>query len=182
MSNVTQPSIVTDYLRNNGINPSFQYIFLNSTITTILYPSLKTIKQSLLTSPYAEYPTLNDIQDITCDLNSDGDHFFIRIYTRPVYSAIDNNVNSEDTFYNNYYESDISGIFDYTTFHLNDLFSNWPIILDTPYNQTVYYNGPNGLETKVLSRLGEEQILSICIYTKNVNANIGIKNIIITYK
>jgi len=181
MSNITQPSIIDNSLINNGVNPSFQYIFLNSTITTILYPSLNTIKTSLITSPYNQYPTLNDIQDIQCDLNSyNGDHFFIRIYTRPAYSTMNDNLS--DSFYSNYYDSSISGTFDYTTFHLNDLFSNWPILLDTSYNQTVYYNGPSGLQPTTITRLGQEQILSICIYTKNVNANIDIKNIIITYK
>jgi hypothetical protein len=177
MSNVTQPSIINDGLMNNGINPSFQYIFLNSTITSILYPSLRTIKASLITSPYNQYPTLNDIQDIQCDLNSDTDHFIIRIYTRPYFSSIDNSL-TMDNFYGNYFDSSISGTFDYTTFHLNDLFSNWTNILNTYQPRTVYYNnGPT-----IISTYGEEEVLAICIYTNVANANIGIKNIIVSYK
>jgi hypothetical protein len=179
MSNITQPSIITDGLMNNGINPSFQYIFLNSTITTILYPSLRTIKASLITSPYNQYPTLNDIQDIQCDLNVEsGNSFLIRIYTRPIYSSIDSSLNTGDNFYGNYYDSDVSGTSNYTTYHLNDLFSNWSTMLTTSYNQSVYYK--NG--STVLYNYGEQEILAICIYTKVANANIGIKNIIVTYK
>jgi hypothetical protein len=179
MSNITQPSIITDGLMNNGINPSFQYIFLNSTITTILYPSLRTIKASLITSPYNQYPTLSDIKDIQCDLNVDNSsNFIIRIYTRPLYSSIDNSLNSGDNFYGNYYDSDVSGTSDYTTYHLNDLFSNWSTMLTTSYNQIVYYNnGPT-----LLSTYGDQEVLAICIYTTAANANIGIKNIIVSYK
>ena len=90
LSKIKQPSnIITDasgngVLMNNGINRSFQYIFLNSTITTNLYPSLRSIKRDLLSSSYNLYPTLNDIKDIQCDLNfNSSQHFIIRIYTRP---------------------------------------------------------------------------------------------------
>ena len=177
MSNISQPSIINDDLMNNGLNPSFQYIFLNSTITTILYPSLRTIKASLINSPYNQYPTLNDIQDIQCDLNSyDSDQFIIRIYTRP-YFSIDNTL-TMDNFYGNYFDSYVSGTFDYTTFHLNDLFSNWTTILNTYQPRTVYYN--SGSTT--ITTYGEEEILAICIYTNVANANIGIKNIIVSYK
>ena len=179
LSNVTQPSLQNgNGIINNGNNPSFQYIYLNSTITTILYPSLRTIKQSLITSPYNQYPTLNDIQDIQCDLNNYLGNFIIRIYTRPVYSGIDNTVNPNDTFYGNYYDSATFQTSGYTTYHLGDLFPSWSSILTTSYNQQVYYSG--GLETLVT--LGDQQILSICILTNNNNANIGIKNIILTYK
>jgi hypothetical protein len=181
MSNITQPSTLDGItLLNNGINPSFQYIYLNSTITTILYPSLRTIKTSLITSPYNLYPTLSDIKDIQCDLNSDeyGNSFIIRIYTRPILS-IDNTLNIGDNFYGNYYDSIFPGTsINYNTYHLNDLFSNWNTMLYQPYNQNVNYN--SGLVN--LTTLGEQEVLAICIYTNAVNANIGIKNIIVTYK
>ena len=188
LSNITQPSNINQYgngLINNGINPSFQYIYLNSTITTILYPSLRSIKQSLITSPYGMYPTLNDILDIQCDLIADPNNqvacnFIVRIYTRPTYTVIDNTLNSNDTFYGNYYDSvaQISNITSDYTYHLNDLFPSWTPMLNTIYGKTVYYN--DGL--RILSILGQQQILSICVMTYDINANIGIKNIIVTYK
>jgi hypothetical protein len=170
---------------NNGINPSFQYIYLNSTITNILYPSLRTIKQSLITSPYGMYPTLNDILNIQCDLIADpynqlATNFIIRIYTRPNYTVIDNSMNPNDTFYGNYYDSvaQISNITSDYTYNLNELFPSWTPMLNTIYNKTAYYN--DGLQN--LSILGQQQILSICVMTYDINANIGVKNIIVTYK
>jgi hypothetical protein len=183
LSNIRQPSIIQNGIINNGINPSFQYIYLNSTITTILYPSLRKIKESLITSPYNLYPTLNDIENIQCDLNSvpissKPSNFIIRIYTRPIYTSIDNSFNPNDTFYGNYYDSGIFSASGYTTRHLGNLFSSWTTMLNTSYNQQVYYSG--GLQT--LQTLGQQQLLSICILTYDINANIGIKNIIVTYK
>lgn len=183
LSNFRQPSIINNGIFNNGINPSFQYIYLNSTITEITLPSLRVIKQSLITSPYDLYPTLNDINDIQCDLNYDGSsNFIIRIYTRPAYTGIDNNLDPNDTFYGNYYDSGIiqsSGFSsDYNTYHLGDLFNSWTTMINSPFNETVYYF--EGFE--YLKTLGEQQILSICILTYDINANIGIKNIIVTYK
>ena len=186
LSNITQPSLINDTMNgiiNNGINPSFQYIYLNSTITTILYPSLRKIKESLLTSPYDLYPTLNEIKDIQCDLksnthNSITSSFIIRIYTRPNYTEIDNSLNPNDSFYGNYYDSDIIHNNGYTTYHLSDLFSYWSTMINTSYNKIVYYNG--GLQK--LRTLGQQQVLSICIMTYDIIANIGIKNIIVTYK
>ncbi len=186
LSNITQPSNINEYgdgIINNGINPSFQYIYLNSTITTMLYPSLRSIKQSLITSPYDMYPTLNDIFDIQCDLIVDPNetpNFIIRIYTRPTYLLIDNSINSDDTFYGNYYDSILqnSNITSVYRYNLNDLFPYWTPMLNTPYRKTVYYN--DGLQ--FLNTLGQQQILSICVMTYDINANIGIKNIIVTYK
>lgn len=188
LSNITQPSNINQYdngLINNGINPSFQYIYLNSTITTMMYPSLRSIKQSLITSPYGMYPTLNDILNIQCDLIADPNNqiatnFIIRIYTRPIYTGIDNSLNPNDTFYGNYYDSvaQISNITSDYTYHLNDLFPSWASMLNTIYRKIVYYN--DGLQ--FLSILGQQQILSICVMTYDINANIGIKNIIVTYK
>ena len=179
-------------ITNNGENLSFQYIYLNSTITTNLYPSFRSIKTSLITSPYNLYPTLDDIHDIQCDLNIDNSqNFIIRIYTRPIYTEIDNEFNPNDTFYGNFYDSailtDISGIemliednpTGYNTYHLGDLFSYWSVLMNSEYNQQVYY-ADSGLEA--LSTFGQQQILSICILTYDINANIGIKNIIVTYK
>jgi hypothetical protein len=121
---------------------------------------------------------LNDIQDIQCDLNSNIGNFIIRIYTRPIYTGIDNSLNPNDTFYGNYYDSkQIQGQTNYTTYHLGDLFPSWSTMLNTSYNQSVYYF--NGL--RLLKTLGEQEILSICILTLNNNVNIGIKNIIVTY-
>jgi hypothetical protein len=184
LSNVTQPSLQNgNGLINNGINPSFQYIFLNSTITNILYPSLRTIKQSLITSPYNLYPTLNDIDDIQCDLNialnnNIATNFIIRIYTRPVYNEIDNSLNPNDTFYGNYYDSKTMSSIGYNRYHLGDLFNSWTTMLNSSYNKSVYYfSGLQNLQT-----IGQQQILSICILTYDINANIGIKNIILTYK
>jgi len=172
-------------LMNNGINPSFQYIYLNSTITTMLYPSLRAIKQSLITSPYGMYPTLNDILNIQCDLIADPNNqlatnFIIRVYTRPNYTVIDNSLNVDDTFYGNYYDSvaQISNITSDYTYSLNELFPSWTEMLNTIYRKTVYYN--DGLQN--LSILGQQQILSICVMTYDINANIGVKNIIVTYK
>jgi hypothetical protein len=102
----SQPSTIDGPtgITNNGQNLSFQYIYLNSTITTNLYPSLRSIKTSLLTSPYNIYPTLNDIHDIQCDLNIDNSqNFIIRIYTRPNYNQIDNEMNPNDSFYGNFF-------------------------------------------------------------------------------
>jgi len=188
LSNVTQPSLQNgNGIINNGMNQSFQYIYLNSTITTILYPSLRKIKQSLLTSPYNLYPTLNDIDDIQCDLNialnnNIATNFIIRIYTRPIYGTpindIDNSLNPTDTFYGNYYDSKIMSTVGYNTYHLGDLFNSWTTMLNSSYNQQVYYFG--GLQN--LQTIGQQQILSICILTHDINANIGIKNIILTYK
>ena len=187
LSNIKQPSLINQTgngIMNNGINPSFQYIYLNSTITDILYPSLRTIKQSLITSPYGLYPTLNDILNIQCDLIADPYHtpcnFIIRIYTRPIYTGIDNSLNINDTFYGNYYDSvdQISNITSDYTYNLIQLYPSWTTMLNTVYNQTVYYN--DGLQ--LLNILGQQQILSICILTYDINANIGIKNIIVTYK
>ena len=187
LSNITQPSNINQYgngIINNGINPSFQYIYLNSTITNMLYPSLRSIKQSLITSPYDMYPTLNDILNIQCDLiidtNQSAPNFIIRIYTRPTYSVIDNSVNIADTFYGNYYDSveQPSTFISEYTYNLNDLFPSWTSTLNTIYNKTVYYN--DGLQN--LNTLGQQQILSICVMTYDINANIGIKNIIVTYK
>jgi len=187
LSNITQPSSINqngDGIINNGINPSFQYIYLNSTITTMMYPSLRSIKQSLITSPYDMYPTLNDIFDIQCDLMIDSNqaapNFIIRIYTRPTYSVIDNSINSDDTFYGNYYDSisQNSNVLSEYRYNLNDLFPSWTSMLNTIYNKTVYYN--DGLQ--ILNTLGQQQILSICVMTYDINANIGIKNIIVTYK
>ena len=174
---------------NNGINLSFQYIYLNSTITKIVYPSLRTIKESLLTSSYNVYPTLNDIKDIQCDLNCDAStNFIIRIYTRPIYtnignSGINNTLYPNDNFYGTYYDS-IQNInpsstnLNYNTYHLNDLFPYWTAMLNTASNMTVYYNGLKNGKIKTLGVLGQQQILSICILTYNINANIGIKNIV----
>jgi hypothetical protein len=188
LSNITQPSNINQSLNgliNNGINPSFQYIYLNSTITTMMYPSLRSIKQSLITSPYGMYPTLNDILNIQCDLIADPNNqvacnFIIRIYTRPNYTVIDNSLDSNDTFYGNYYDSvaRISNITSDYTYNLNDLFPSWTPMLNTIYRKTVYYN--DGLH--FLSILGQQQILSICVMTYDINANIGVKNIIVTYK
>ena len=187
LSNIRQPSIITQYngIMNNGVNSSFQYIYLNSTITDILYPSLRSIKQSLITSPYGMYPTLNDILDIQCDLIADPTNevacnFIIRIYTRPTYTEINNTMNPNDTFYGNYYDSvaRISNITSDYTYNLNELFPYWTPMLNTLYNKTVYYN--DGLQ--YLSILGQQQILSICVMTYDINANIGVKNIIVTYK
>jgi hypothetical protein len=188
LSNITQPSNINQYMNgimNNGINPSFQYIYLNSTIVNMLYPSLRAIKQSLITSPYGMYPTLNDILNIQCDLIADPNNqlatnFIIRIYTRPNYTVIDNSINPNDTFYGNYYDSvaQISNITSDYTYNLNNLFPSWTSMLNTVYNKTVYYN--DGLQN--LSILGQQQILSICVMTYDINANIGVKNIIVTYK
>ena len=192
LSKVSQPSNLfvdasgNGILMNNGINRSFQYIFLNSPITQNLYPSLRSIKRDLLTSSYNLYPTLNDIKDIQCDLNFDSSqNFIIRIYTRPNYTVIDdiidNSLNVNDTFYGNFYDSDISGIVngDYATYHLIDLFSYWNKLVRTEFNQPTYY--PN-IGNTILTTYGEQQILSICILTYDINANIGIKNIVVTYK
>jgi hypothetical protein len=187
LSNTTQPSTVTNGLMNNGVNLSFQYIYLNSTITSLLYPSLRTIKRSLLTSSYNIYPRLSDIQDIQCDLNMNMyQNFIIRIYTRPIYNNI-NTFNETDKFYGNFYDSiqlkDISGNtspnLDYKRYNINDLFPYWSLLLFTRYNQQVYYIN-SGL--KILTNYGEQEILSICLLTYDINANIGIKNIIVTYK
>jgi hypothetical protein len=187
LSNVTQPSIITQHngIANNGINPSFQYVYLNSTITNMIYPSLRRIKRSLITSPYGMYPTLNDILDIECDLvadpaNQSACNFIIRIYTRPTYTVIDNNINPNDTFYGNYYDSvaRISNITSDYRYQLNELFPSWTSMLNTIYRKTVYYN--DGLQN--LNTLGQQQILSICVMTYDINANIGVKNIIVTYK
>jgi hypothetical protein len=192
----SQPSTIntdgSQGIMNNGINLSFQYIYLNSTITTNLYPSLRSIKTSLITSPYNIYPTLNDIHDIQCDLNIDNSqNFIIRIYTRPNYTQINNLVNPYDTFYGNFYDSavlaDISGIElmiennpnGYNTYHLGDLFNYWSVLMNSEYNRQTYFID-SGIET--ISTFGEQQILSICILTYDINANIGIKNIIVTYK
>jgi hypothetical protein len=189
----SQPSIINETgLINNGLNLSFQYIYLNSTITTNLYPSLRSIKRSLLTSPYNIYPTLNDIHDIQCDLNIDNSqNFIIRIYTRPHYTQIDNDLNPNDTFYGNFYDSailsNISGINNiirnnpkgYHTYHLGELFTYWSVLMNSPYNTQTYYVNS---ELVSLSTFGEQQILSICILTYDINANVGIKNIIVTYK
>jgi hypothetical protein len=190
----SQPSTINGStgIMNNGLNLSFQYIYLNSTITTNLYPSLRSIKTSLLTSPYNIYPTLNDIHDIQCDLNIDNSqNFIIRVYTRPNYNQIDNEMNINDTFYGNFYDSaivsDISGIetiiennpTGYNTYHLGDLFNYWSVLMNSEYNQQAYYINS---ELVTLSTFGEQQILSICILTYDINANIGIKNIIVTYK
>jgi hypothetical protein len=192
ISNINQPSNVmidssgNGYLMNNGINLSFQYIFLNSTITQNLYPSLRSIKRDLLTSSYNLYPTLNDIKDIQCDLNFvSSQHFIIRIYTRPNYTiidnVIDNSFNVNDSFYGNFYDSDISGIInrEYTTYHLTDLFSYWNLLIRSEFNQPTFY--PN-IGSTILTTYGQQQILSICILTYDINANIGIKNIVVTYK
>ena len=184
-SKIKQPSLLNgNGIMNNGINLSFQYIYLNSTITKLFYPSLRTIKQSLLTSHYNVYPTLNDIKDIQCDLNCDASsNFIIRIYTRPVYTNIGSGVNNilypNDNFYGNYYDSiqninPFSTDLTYNTYYLNDLFPYWSAMLKTASNMTVYYNG----KIKTLGVLGQQQILSICILTYNINANIGIKNIV----
>jgi hypothetical protein len=185
-SKIKQPSLLNDNgIKNNGLNLSFQYIYLNSTITKLFYPSLRAIKQALLTSYYNAYPTLNDIKDIQCDLNCDAStNFVIRIYTRPAYSnisesGINNILYPNDNFYGNYYDSiqninPISTNLNYNTYHLNDLFPYWSAMLSTVSNTTVYYNG----KVKTLGVLGQQQILSICILTYNINANIGIKNIV----
>jgi hypothetical protein len=131
------------------------------------------------------YPTLNDILNIQCDLIADPNNqvacnFIIRIYTRPIYTVIDNSFNSNDTFYGNYYDSvaRISNITSDYRYNLNDLFPSWTPMLNTIYRKTVYYN--DGLH--FLSILGQQQILSICVMTYDINANIGVKNIIVTYK
>jgi len=183
-SKIKQPSLLNDNgIKNNGLNLSFQYIYLNSTITKLFYPSLRAIKQSLLTSHYNAYPRLNDIKDIQCDLNCDAStNFIIRIYTRPAYTNItniDNTLYPNDTFYGNYYDSiqninPTSTNLNYNTYHLNDLFPYWSAMLTTASNSKVYYNG----KIKTLGVLGQQQILSICILTYNINANIGIKNIV----
>jgi len=185
-SKIKQPSLLNDNgIKNNGLNLSFQYIYLNSTITKLYYPSLRAIKQSLLTSHYNAYPTLNDIKDIQCDLNCDAStNFVIRIYTRPAYSNISIGINNilypNDNFYGNYYDSiqninpnSVSNV-EYNTYHLTDLFPYWYAMLNTVSNTRVYYNG----KIKTLGVLGQQQILSICILTYNINANIGIKNIV----
>jgi hypothetical protein len=184
ISNIKQPSIVNDGLINNGLNPSFQYIYLNSTIINIPYPSLRTIKASLLTSSYNIYPTLNDIQNITCDLNcNNSSNFIIRIYTRPVFSGIDNSFNPNDTFFGNYYDSvSLNGTIDYNTYNLYSLFIGWKDLLLTSYQQSVYYNNGTNFNIQQLTKIGEQQILSICILTKFLNSNIGIKNITVSYK
>lgn len=184
ISNIKQPSIVNDGLINNGLNPSFQYIYLNSTILNIPYPSLRTIKASLLTSSYNVYPTLNDIQNITCDLNcNNSSNFIIRIYTRPVFSGIDNSFNPNDTFFGNYYDSvSLNGTIDYNTYNLYSLFIGWKDLLLTSYQQSVYYNNGTNFNIQQLNKIGEQQILSICILTKFLNSNIGIKNITVSYK
>uniref|UniRef100_A0A6C0ET00 Uncharacterized protein n=1 Tax=viral metagenome TaxID=1070528 RepID=A0A6C0ET00_9ZZZZ len=183
MSLVSQPSTINNGLINNGMNPSFQYIFLNSTITTILYPSLRTIKESLLTSPCNYYPTLNNLQDITCELNSDNSsNFFIRIYTRPIFNGIDNSFNSSDSFFGNYYDSiSLSGTTSYTYYNLSTLFPYWTTLLTGSYVVNAYYNN-NGFGYKQINTFGEQQILSICIFTTVLNSNIGIKNIELIYK
>lgn len=183
MSLVTQPSTINNGLINNGNNPSFQYIFLNSTITTILYPSLRTIKESLLTSPCNYYPTLNNLHDITCELNSDNSsNFFIRIYTRPIFNGIDNSFNSSDSFFGNYYDSiSISGTTNYTYYNLASLFPYWSTLLTGSYVVNAYYNN-NGFGLRQINTFGEQQILSICIFTTVLNSNIGIKNIELIYK
>ena len=182
--NIRQPSIITDGLMNNGLNTSFQYIYLNSTIINILYPSLRTIKQSLLTSDYNIYPTLNDIENITCDINCNNScNFIIRIYTRPVFSGIDNSYNPNDTFFGNYYDSiSLNGTIDYTTYNLFTLFVGWKNLLLTTYQQSVYYNNGTNFSIQQLNKIGEQQILSICILTNVLNSNIGIKNITVSYK
>jgi hypothetical protein len=100
-------------------------------------------------------------------------------------------MNSNDTFYGNFYDSailsDISGIETiiennpngYNTYHLGDLFSYWSVLMNSEYNQQAYYINS---ELVTLTTFGEQQILSICILTYDINANIGIKNIIVTYK
>jgi hypothetical protein len=131
------------------------------------------------------YPTLNDILNIQCNLivdqnNERASNFIIRIYTRPHYTVIDNNINAGDTFYGNYYDSvaQFSNIAPDYGYNLKDLFPSWTLMLNTEYKKTVHYN--NGLQ--YLSILGQQQILSICIMTYDINANIGAKNIIVTYK
>jgi hypothetical protein len=139
-----------------------------------------TIKQSLITSPYNIYPTLQNIKNIKCELNVDSSsNFIIRIYTRPIFTSINNDLNTNDKFYGNYYDSILFDTnSDYRTYHLNELFPSWRRTMNTSYKQRVYYfNGFQNLET-----VGEQQILSICILTYGINANIGIKNIILTYK
>jgi hypothetical protein len=111
-------------------------------------------------------------------INSYLGNFVIRVYTRPIYTEIDNNSNINDTFYGNYYDSTSFQVSGYTTYHLDDLFPSWSNMLNTSYNKQVYYSG--GLQN--LQTLGEQQILSICILTNNNNANIGVKNIIVSYK
>jgi hypothetical protein len=182
MSLETQPSTINNGLINNGINPSFQYIFLNSTITTILYPSLRTIKESLLTSPCDYYPTLNNLQDITCELNSvNSSNFIIRIYTRPLFNGIDNSLN-DDSFFGNYYDSiSLNGTTGYTSYNLTTLFPYWSALLTGSYVVNAYYNN-NGFGYKQINTFGEQQILSICIFTTVLNSNIGIKNIELIYK
>ncbi len=51
--------------------------------------------------------------------------------------------------------------------------------MNSPYNTQTYYVNS---ELVSLSTFGEQQILSICILTYDINANVGIKNIIVTYK
>lgn len=182
MSDIRQPSIVNDGLFNNGINLSFQYILLNCTITTLSLPSLRTIKESLLTSPCNFYPTLNNIQHIKCDLNCDNSsNFIFRIYTRPIYTGFDNSFNKNDTFYGNYYDSILfNGTFDFTTFNLYELFPYWSSMVNSEYIvNTYYYN--KGFNIKQINTLGEQQILSICIFTTELNSNVGIKNIELSY-
>ena len=124
--------------------------------------------------------------DSYCDLNFvSSQHFIIRIYTRPNYTiidnVIDNSFNVNDSFYGNFYDSDISGIInrDYTTYHLTDLFSYWNLLIRSEFNQPTFY--PN-IGSTILTTYGQQQILSICILTYDINANIGIKNIVVTYK
>jgi len=182
MSGIKQPSIVNDGLFNNGINLSFQYILLNSTITTLSFLSVRTIKESLLTSPCDFYTTLNNIQNIKCDINCDNSsNFIIRIYTIPIYTGIDNSFNPDDTFYGNYYDSILfNETFDFTTFNIYSLFPYWTSLINSQYNvNTYYYN--RGFKIQQLKTFGQQQILFICIFNTVLNSNIGIKNIELSY-
>ena len=117
---------------------------------------------------------------MNCDVsNGITSNFIIRVVTRPIYTQIQiDDINPNDSFFGNYYDSGIFQSSDYKTYHLNELFTYWQAMLNTPYNQPVYYK--DGYKTLVT--YGQQEILSICILTYNNNANIGIKNIIVTYK
>lgn len=188
-ANMTQPTIISnDILQNNGVNPSFQYIFLNCNTNNIFLPNFQSIRRSLLVSPMAYYPTIGDIKDITCKLNVGLSSFKFRIYTRPYITSIDNTNNITDQFYGTYYESInlFGGDYEYISYDLTDLFPLFKSQINEQINVPVmYYNSTTDVTidppvTNITSRK-DEQILYISISTDVVDINLGISDINITY-
>ena len=115
---------------------------------------------------------------MNCDNSS---NFIIRIYTRPIYTGIDNSFNPNDTFYGNYYDSVLfNGSFDFTTYNLHELFPYWSVLINSQYTINAYYYN-KGFNLRQINTFGEQQILSICIFNPVLNSNIGIKNIELSY-